>query len=159
MAARCGATCIAREPPPAIDLAGVPARIPGAFQPTREGVGIVQRGLAKAEGVADLCPVIRGGPAAPVIAAPSFYRHLDLAGDRLDRRDGNLLKPVRKPTIGLEHLEQNGEAQPRGAGLVAEQRAVRRMQYPAVVNILAIPFGPHGTPRPPWRWLARSSGR
>ena len=77
-----------------------------AFQPTRESVGIVQRGLAKAEGVADLCPVIRGGPAAPVIAAPSFYRHLDLAGDRLDRRDGNLLKPLRKPTIGLEHLEQ-----------------------------------------------------
>jgi hypothetical protein len=32
-----------------------------AFQPTRESVGIVQRGLAKAEGIADLCPVIRGG--------------------------------------------------------------------------------------------------
>ena len=126
-----------------------------AFQPTRESVGIVQCGLAKSEGVADLCPVIRGGPTAPVIATPGFRRHVDLAGDRLDRRDGNLLKPVRKPTIGLEHLEQNGEAQPRGAGLVAEQRAIRRMQCPAFVDILAIPFGPHG--RLPCAFLSQLS--
>jgi hypothetical protein len=31
-----------------------------------------------------LCPVICGGPAAPVIVTPGFSRHPDLAGNRRD---------------------------------------------------------------------------
>ena len=65
-----------------------------AFQPARESVSIVLHELAKAEGVADLCAVIYGDPAAPVIASPGFGRHLDLAGNPRDRGDGDLLKPV-----------------------------------------------------------------
>jgi hypothetical protein len=48
-----------------------------AFELTRESLGIVQRGLAKAEGGADLRPMIHGSPAASVIATPGFRWHLD----------------------------------------------------------------------------------
>ena len=43
---------------------------------------------------------------------------------------------LRKPPLGLKHFEQHGEAQPRGAGLVAEQHAVGRAQRPTIVDIL-----------------------
>jgi hypothetical protein len=107
-----------------------------AFEPAREGLGIVQRGLAKAEGVADLCPVIRDGSAAPIVAAPGCGGYADLTGDCLDRCDGDFLRSAWKPPLGLKHLEQHGEAQPRGAGLVAEQHAVRHTQRPTIVDIL-----------------------
>jgi hypothetical protein len=70
-----------------------------ALQPARESVNIVQRGLAKAEGVADLCPMIHARPAAPVVSEPGFGRYVDLAGDRRDRRERNLFQPVRKPPV------------------------------------------------------------
>jgi hypothetical protein len=111
-----------------------------AFQPAREGLGIVLRGLAKSEGVADLCPVICDGSAAPNVAAPGCGGHANLAGDCLDRSDGDLLRSARKPPLGLKHLKQHGEAQPRGTDLVAEQCAVGRTQRPTIVRILlAIP--------------------
>jgi putative DNA-invertase from lambdoid prophage Rac len=166
MAARCEATCIARAQPQAIDLACVPARTPGLPANARER-RYRPAWARESRGHRGFVPGDTRRPTAPVIAAPSFCRHLDLVGDRFDRRDGNLLKSVRKPTIGLEHLEQNGEAQPRGTGLVAEQRAIRRMQCPAIVNILAIPFGPHGrlppvpvrsTPKRKQRLASRRAG-
>ncbi len=58
-----------------------------ADEPIREGLDIVQRGLAKAEGVADLGPVIRDGPAAPIVAAPGGGGYADLTSDDLDRCD------------------------------------------------------------------------
>jgi putative DNA-invertase from lambdoid prophage Rac len=110
-----------------------------AVEPVREGLGIVQRGLAKAEGVADLGPVIRDGSAAPIVAAPGGGGDADLTGDDLDRCDRDFLRSAGKPPLGLKHLEQHGEAQPRGAGLVPEQHAVERTQHPTLVDILTCP--------------------
>src|SRR3954447_24629987 len=110
-----------------------------AVEPVREGLGIVQRGLAKAEGVADLSPVIRDGSAAPIVAAPGGGGDANLTGDDLDRCDRDVLRSTGKPPLGLKHLEQHGEAQPRGAGLVPEQHAVERTQHPTLVDILACP--------------------
>jgi len=107
-----------------------------AFEPVREGRGIVERGLAKAEGVADLCPMIRDGSAAPIVTVPGGGGHADLTRNGLDRCDGNFLRSARKSPLGLKHFEQHGEAQPRGAGLVAEQHAVGRAQRPTIVDIL-----------------------
>ena len=39
-------------------------------------------------------------------------------------------------SLGLEHLEHHCEAQSCGAGLVAEQRAIGRMQRPTIIGIL-----------------------
>jgi hypothetical protein len=76
-----------------------------------------------------LCPVMRR-PTAPSRQPRQASAAPRSAGDRLDRGDGNLLKPSGNRPLAWNILSRM--ASPAAcAGLVAEQRAIRRMQCPA----------------------------
>ena len=94
------------------------------IQPAAEHLGVVQRGFTEAERRTDLGTVVLDGPAAPVVALPSGRGHADLARDCFDRGSGHVLRAAREAALSLEQLEQHGEAQARGTGLVAKQGAV-----------------------------------
>jgi len=117
-----------------------------AIQPTAERLGVVQRGFTKAERRTDLGTVVFDGPATPIVALPRDCCHADLARDGFDRGGRHVLRAAWKPALGLEQLEQHGKAQARGAGLVAEQRAVGGAQRPAVMGVAAGPVSHHASP-------------
>ena len=112
-----------------------------AIQPTAERLGVVQRGLTEAERRTDLGAVVFNGSAAPFVALPDGRGHPDLARDGLDRGCGHVFRAAREAAFGCEQLEQHGEAQARGAGLVAEQRTVGGARRPAVVSVVGQPRG------------------
>ena len=112
-----------------------------AIQPAAERLGVVQRGLSEPERPADLGAVVFDGPAVPVVALPGSRGDADLARYGLDCGNGHVLGTAREAALHCEQLEQHGEAQARGAGLVADQRTVRRAQRPAIIDVADLPRG------------------
>jgi len=68
-------------------------------------------------------------------SSPGSCSHAGLVRHGLDRGGGHVLRAAREAALSLEQLEQHGEAQPRGAGLVAEQRALGGAQCPAAGGV------------------------
>jgi hypothetical protein len=109
-----------------------------AFEPAAQGLSVLERGLAEAEGAADLGAVVLGRAATPGVTPPLDRRHADLPGDRLHRRGGHALAPARKPTFGLGRLQEHREAQARGAALVGQERAFGLAQRPTLVDLFRL---------------------
>ena len=109
-----------------------------ALEPAAQGLGILERGLAEAEGAADLGTVIGDRATAPFVMLPLDCRDLDLASDCLHRRDGHVLDVPWKPAFGLEHLQKHGKAQSGDATLVGQKRVFGLAQCPTVLDVVRL---------------------
>jgi hypothetical protein len=113
-------------------------------RPCGELVLIAAGGLAEPECRPDLLPVVLDRSSRPRVRRDRRRWDLDLAGDVLHRAGRKLINVPREPGLDLEELQQQREAQPGRAGLVAHQRPVRAEQGPRLDQLLRRPLAAHG---------------
>lgn len=90
----------------------------------------MHRGLTKAKGGTDLGAVVLYGTSLPVIARKLLCRDADLYGDRGDGGRRQLLYREGEAASVLKELQQYGEAEPSGTGLIGQQRRLGRQKGP-----------------------------
>src|SRR5438132_1766853 len=93
-------------------------------QPRYEGRFILDPKDSKATVLTNLSVLVALGALAPLPFGVRLGGHARLLGEVGDDLGGNVLRALREPPVKLEGFEQDGEAEPSGACLVAEQRTL-----------------------------------
>jgi hypothetical protein len=108
-------------------------------QPGDQGGLVLGAEQAEAAVLANLGALVPLCALTPLPLGVRFRWHAGLSGEVGDDAAGNVLAAIREASIELESFEQDGEAEPGGARLVAEKFTLVRGEGPVLGEFFRVP--------------------